>query len=269
MKIVACFIIAFIIMAMPLGISATSGSSGKLVILTFHEVVKSESEVSNSDIICQDELEKTILCLLDRGYNFVTPEEFEEYFNGKLELSGKNILFTFDDGYKGVWEDGFPVLNKYGIKAIFFAVMKWYTNFSRQEPHRPHLTASQTLELMRAGWILGGHTYDGHWQPDGKTPFLLRQEGESEFVYELRIYWDIFLMKREMSWLGMRGNSLSFAFPYGAYNATVVAMLRGAGFKYLFTSEPGFVKPGDEIIPRFTAGKTAEETIRVLEGLDW
>jgi len=271
MKIMAvCFIVCFIIAALmtPLGISVASSGSGKIVVLTFHEVVKSENEVSNSVIICKAELEKTILNLLDRGYQFVTPEEFQDYFDGKLELSGKkNILFTFDDGYEGVWKYAFPVLNKYGISAIFFPVMKWYTSFPRQEPHRPHLTASQTLELMRAGWILGGHTYDGHWRPDGKTPFLLRQEGESEFIYELRLYWDILLMKREMSRLGCFTGW--FAFPYGAYNATVVEMLKGAGFKYLFTSEPGLVKPGDKIIPRISVGQTAEETIRVLEGLDW
>lgn len=267
-KMAICFIIvAAALMMPPPGISAAS-DSGRVVVLTFHEVVKSQDEVSNSAVISAAELEKTILSLKKRGYQFLDPREFLNYLDGTngTKLSGKNLLITFDDGYEGVWKNAFPILSEYGIKAIVFPVLKWYSSFPRQEPHRPHLTVSQTLELMRAGWIIGSHSFDAHWKPDGNTPFLLKQKGESEYLYELRLYWDIVLSKKEMS---LFGKSPYFAFPYGAYNATVVEMLKLAGFKYFFTSEPGFVRPGNIFIPRISAAQTAEETVKVIEGLDW
>ena len=58
--------------------------------------------------------------LLKKNWNFVTPKEFEEHLSGIKKLKGKNILFTFDDGFKSNLIVEKKILNKFGIKAIFF-----------------------------------------------------------------------------------------------------------------------------------------------------
>ena len=57
--------------------------------------------------------------LLKKNWNFVTPKEFEEHLSGIKKLKGKNILFTFDDGFKSNLIVEKKILNKFGIKAIF------------------------------------------------------------------------------------------------------------------------------------------------------
>ena len=43
---------------------------------------------------------KKQLRLLKKKWNFITPKQFENHLSGVKKLRGKNILFTFDDGFK-------------------------------------------------------------------------------------------------------------------------------------------------------------------------
>ena len=59
---------------------------------------------------------------LSKSYNFVTPNEFEAMTQGSKPIIGKNILLTFDDGYKSNFEIATQILDKRDIKAIFFVI---------------------------------------------------------------------------------------------------------------------------------------------------
>lgn len=63
---------------------------------------------------------KKQLRLLKKKWNFITPKQFENHLSGVKKLRGKNILFTFDDGFKSNLIVEKKILNKFGIKAIFF-----------------------------------------------------------------------------------------------------------------------------------------------------
>ena len=63
---------------------------------------------------------KKQLVSLKKNWNFITPKQFEDHLSGVKKLRGKNILFTFDDGFKSNLTVEKKILKKFGIKAIFF-----------------------------------------------------------------------------------------------------------------------------------------------------
>ena len=57
---------------------------------------------------------------LKKNWNFITPEKFEDHLKRKRRLKGKNLLITFDDGFKSNYFIAQKILNRLNIKGIFF-----------------------------------------------------------------------------------------------------------------------------------------------------
>ena len=60
------------------------------------------------------------LKILRKNWKFITPRQFEDHMNKKKILKGRNLLITFDDGFKSNFFVEKKILNKFDIKAIFF-----------------------------------------------------------------------------------------------------------------------------------------------------
>ena len=93
------------------GILRDSKNNNVLRVLLFHDIAPNEF-ISFSEKID----------FLSKDYNFVTPNEFEAMMEGSKLIIGKNLLLTFDDGFKSNFEIASQVLDKKDIKAIFFIV---------------------------------------------------------------------------------------------------------------------------------------------------
>ncbi len=57
---------------------------------------------------------------LKTSWNFITPKDFENHITNKKKLKGKNLLISFDDGFKSNYLVSQNILNKLNIKGIFF-----------------------------------------------------------------------------------------------------------------------------------------------------
>lgn len=87
-------------------------SAAQLQILCFHHVSKSQWMAF-----------ERMLKYLIRYHIVITPAEAEAYINGKKEIRDKKrtlYLITFDDGFRSQYEVGAGILDRYGIKAVFF-----------------------------------------------------------------------------------------------------------------------------------------------------
>ena len=82
-----------------------------LRVLLFHDIAPNEFTSFSEKID-----------FLSEDYNFVTPNEFEAMMEGSKPIIGRNLLLTFDDGFKSNFEVASQVLDKKDIKAIFFIV---------------------------------------------------------------------------------------------------------------------------------------------------
>lgn len=247
----------------------------EVAVLTLHA---SEADPSGKYIMSLAELQKTFQALKDNGFHPISLEQFHAFIDNGATVPERAVLLTFDDGYRDVYENVFPLTKRYNYPAVSFAVTKWFDRYPRPEISREHLTVDEAGELLGSGlWQIGGHSYDGHRVirtiHNQEGPFLVTlgyQERdfhlESEGEYQARVWQDISMNTAVLKLVGVK-EAQDFAFPYGAYDDNLVKMLNEAGYKYLYTNEPGLNNPGQDpsAIRRINAAYTAKETIEILE----
>ena len=110
-------------------------------------------------------LEQQLRFLVEGGY---TPIWFEDLPN--IDKIKKPVILTFDDGYADNYENLFPLLEKYGVKATIFVI-------AGQFGHKYKMTAEQIKELSDSGLV----SIQSHTMTHPKLDTL----DESTLVYEM------------------------------------------------------------------------------------
>jgi len=123
---------------------------------------------------------------------------------------------TFDDGHVSQFRYAFPLLQKYGVRAIFFVIAGWMGG-------RPdYMTWAQLRELTAAG-----HEVQSH----GLTHRFLTRCTDSELAQELQ------LARSELQQrLGAGVDAISI--PFGRWNRRVLQACADAGYRRIYTSDP-------------------------------
>ncbi len=74
-------------------------------------------QINSYSNVDKDLFEKHIKYLSDNRYKGIT---ISDYINNNFDKNNKNIIITFDDGYYDNYENAFPILKKYNMKATIF-----------------------------------------------------------------------------------------------------------------------------------------------------
>lgn len=248
-----------------------------VAVLTLHEVAHGHNDYRY--VVAPDVLERMIVTAREAGYVFISLYEFHAYMDGKAGVPDRAVLLTFDDGYRGVYENGHNIFVRHKCPAVMFPVTKWYSKHPRPEWARPHLTAEESKAMIGSGfWGFGGHSHDGHRTvvtgPNGQQGFFSTErmwlgQGriESEGEYRARLWSDIELMTLELSRLGVEPRD--FTAPYGKINGTLDKLLADAGYDFVYIGGTERNYPGQRKIYRVDAGDTVEsfmETLDILWG---
>ncbi|MGH3017731.1 MAG: polysaccharide deacetylase family protein [Gaiellaceae bacterium] len=186
-------------------------------------------------------LERQLRLLLDHGYR---PASFAEAVLSPP--AGKTVVVTFDDGYRSVVEDAFPILESLGVRGTVFVptgfvgaeVAAWSGTDcwlgSAYEHELVPMTWDQLRMLRDAGWEIGSHT--------ATHPHLIcigdEQLGE-ELVGSRSV------IERE---LGVPCRSL--AYPYGEADGRVERAAAAAGFEAACTLTDSFAPASPLAWPR-------------------
>ncbi len=101
--------------------------------------------------------------LLEAGYLFIDEETFIDTLRGKRGGSAREVLLTFDDGYRELLTDAAPVLEERGIPALLFLVSDFAGRETEWELRLPgrrfrHLDWGEIRELAGRGFTFGSHT---------------------------------------------------------------------------------------------------------------
>ena len=135
------------------------------------------------------------------------------------------IVCTFDDGYSGLNDFALPIMSKYGFNATVFVCTgligkdnKWN---NKDAVLRQHLNMDELQNLHQHGWEIASH---------GVSHFNLLKLSDEEIEHELKESY-VFIAKE---W----GESLSYAYPYGAYNAFIKSRVSNY-YKYAFSVNQG------------------------------
>ncbi len=166
----------------------------------------------------------------ENGFPVVSTADLEDAVLGAKRLPEKAVVIHFDDGYRSVFDEAFPVLRELGLPFTVFlpteAIDKAYPDF---------VTWDMVAEMERHGGSFGVHGVRHLRLERGGVPQGTARS-EEEFrggAARLRA------RGLEPRWL---------AYPYGEYTERTMREAERAGFALAFSQDPGSV--GDRS-PRF------------------
>jgi len=179
---------------------ASGAKRGRIGVLTYHEILPSPSQYLYRVMSAQFQAH---LSLLSSGIlQAVLPEHAP--------------LITFDDGHRSNFEQAFPLLEQFGLKATFFVLAGCVGSTDK------YISWNEARQMVAAG-----HRVESH----GWSHRLLTQCSHEELEEEL------VRSKRELEdRLGSQVSAISA--PGGRWDDRVVDACGRAGYKYLFHSNP-------------------------------
>jgi peptidoglycan/xylan/chitin deacetylase (PgdA/CDA1 family) len=162
-----------------------------------------------------------------------TPGQFDSFLrflhdkNVSVVLPGDGedgVIITFDDGERNVYEHAFPILKKYGYKAIVFLIVnyvgqenRWDMTFGRR---MQHASWDEIMEMKEWGIEFGSHTLTHR-----NIMTLSEQEIEHELHESKRI------LDRKL------GVCSSISYPFNRTSPAIIRRVRDAGYAYGFGGE--------------------------------
>jgi peptidoglycan/xylan/chitin deacetylase (PgdA/CDA1 family) len=192
-----------------------------LPILLYHHVRPGSTSAL---FVSPEEFDKQLEYLQYYGFHTISFTDLVDYFEKAKPLPQRPVIISFDDGWENQFEYGFPILQKYHDTATFYVV----TNYL---DHENFLTTEQLKTMVAAGMAIGCHTRS--------HPYLTSLGGE-------RAWDEIAGAKAILEAEGFKIDT--FAYPYGAYNKKIVAMVQAAGFRSARTVAADTRVTADELL---------------------
>jgi peptidoglycan/xylan/chitin deacetylase (PgdA/CDA1 family) len=209
--------------------TSTTGAAGKpgtaaVPILAYHviNVAPATSSAPPALYVPVDEFTSQMNALKAAGWHAVTLDQLEAYWTHGTSLGpGKPIVITFDDGYASQYTNALPVLKRLGWVAVENIAVTGLT------PSDGGLTDAQVHGLLQAGWQLGA---------EGPSTAKLTTSDPTLL--------DGIVLSARQTLQSRYGVALNwFAYPAGAYDSTIVAAVRSAGFVGATTLVSGWASP--------------------------
>lgn len=132
--------------------------------------------------------------------------------------AARRVVFTFDDGYRGVQKPALPALLSHGFAATVFVVADktgGVNDWDGETPGEPLLTADEIRGLTGAGIEIGSH---------GATHRALTRLDDADLTREVA-------GSRETLERLTGATVTSFCYPYGDFDDRVVEAVRAAGYR--------------------------------------
>ena len=200
-----------------------------IAILAYHSLDHSRSVLSTSPGIFAEQMK----VLRDAGVRVVS---LSDVADRKCSNRENEVVLTFDDGFRNVYQHALPVLQSYGFPATVFLVTD-YCEKTNSWPGQTVTIEGESLlawreiqEMSRAGISFGSHT---RTHPDLRK--LSTEEAEEELASSKKAIADA---------TGLPIDTL--AYPYGAYDAAVRNLAR-QHFRLACSTHLGFVKRDSDL----------------------
>jgi peptidoglycan/xylan/chitin deacetylase (PgdA/CDA1 family) len=200
-----------------------------MIVLAYHAIADLSSDERLSEFaVPPGRFATQIDGLLERGWKFVGLEEIRVMLRRGRALPKSSVLLTFDDGYRDLLTEAFPILAARDLPAVVFAITdriggtnEW-GEAGRARP-QPLLDEEGLRRLAAAGIAVGSH---------GATHRRLTELDAGDLDAEIEG------SAERLQSIGLP-KPVAFSYPYGAWNPEVAAAVRSAGYELAFTVSPG------------------------------
>ncbi len=208
----------------------------KIPILLYHSISDDNSEMS----LKVDIFENQIKYLKNNGYTSINFDEI----NYKTK---KQIIITFDDGYKDVFINALPILKKYNFKATCFFVTNLIGQENIWDIKKKNFLRKEIMSTNDIShWISSGMNIGSHSHNHIDLTKISKQNLLNELEFSKKILEDKF-------------NNISniFCYPYGKVNKNVYALTKKIYNKAVTTNRSRYdlYKHNSHLIPRIDMGK--------------
>lgn len=220
--------------------------------IMFHSLNPKGPQAKEEDglIITPKNLEKDLRYLKQQGFTFIDYKQMINMFvkapNTTDSNAYKNILVTFDDGYRDNYKYAYPILKAEAVKALINVVVYY---IEKRDPAIPdhYLSWSQINEMKKSGIIqIESHSYNSHHYiklDKGMGPMLAGRKEKNGVVesykdFEKRIRIDLVKSQKTiMKRTGKKPDVIAFPFGWAAPETKKIA--NELGFKVQMGVKPG------------------------------
>ncbi|PFM63857.1 transcriptional regulator [Bacillus cereus] len=204
----------------------------KVPVLKYYYLTKDKDKNENpvlkdkATAVSVEMFEKQMKYLADNQYHTLTLEEFNQFIKNKKKLPKKSVLITFDNSSKSNYVYAYPILKKYNMHAVSFAVSSKLTEqVQKFDPKNIQTLSKVELEKMKDVFEFGSHTHDLNKVIDN-TPALIKTAKDD--------------VKKDILQSNKLLQTNYFSYPFGKYNKASVEALNELGVALAFTSSPGY-----------------------------
>jgi len=209
-------------------------------VLTYHHILRDEENTRfrhTSTTTSVRAFTNQMTWLRDQGYTTLSMAQLEGYVRNRMNLPGRAVVLTFDDGLKSVSRYAYPVLRQYGFKATAFIITSRIKRHPQKwDPKSLQFMSVSELNSIRDVFDFQSHTHFLHRIDASKHPVLLGQTYHN-------ILFDFERSRRALA--QFNPHVLYLSYPFGGYNDKAVQAANEAGFHLAVTTVRGKVKPGD------------------------
>ena len=198
----------------------TEGNPQAIRVLMYHSIIKENHPAGRNPFRLPVGQFRAQLEWLDRrGFTAITFDDYRLFREGILNLPKKPVILTFDDGYHDVYENAFPLLQEYGMRAVIFVLGDRRTNSNVWDVNgttsdAPLMTDREIIEMHQARFEIGAHSHS-----HVRLTEIPKEAAWKEISYS------------RMEIEGLLNKPVrSFAYPYGCVNEETKRMVRDAGY---------------------------------------
>lgn len=184
-----------------------------------------------------DEFEHQLRWIKNNGFHTLNSIEFQHCLSGERK-TGRDIVITFDDGYRDTYYLAAPLLRKYGMNALLFIITGKIkqsqpgpvTSTWLEEGDERYLSWQEVRDLSDSGTFdihSHSHTHDSSW----------RQQTPGENIREV-VRQDIATSVRTLREQGYL-HDLHLAWPWGYFRNEWLEDLPPLGINHIHTTRPG------------------------------
>lgn len=212
----------------------------RVAVLGYHDIADKLPETAMR--IHASKFRTQMQAIQQLGIKVISLEEFIAWKKDGKPLPPKSILITFDDGWKSVYTDAFPILKELGFPFTIFLYKNYVDGGGRA------LTSPMIQEMLTTGKMsIGSHSVS---HPYPLTVKNSRKKGPAVFDTYLRKE-----MGESKDFLESKfpAKVLSYAYPGGFYTEEMFKLGEEFGYSCMFTVVPGKINRSlpHEKLPRY------------------